>query len=334
MVSLVPVVGPLLAAGIIIPAVAAQAAVPATAPTSPPSTTAIASATRAAVSVVTITVEALTTTFTPPATCLESHLSMLAPSAGWEIWLNEPAPVPGTTIGDCYPSEFMRGYVSEVGASSSIAPFFKPLVCPKGWWAAQTWANGYIACCNEGYHLHPPDTTRDPERPAYGGTCYSTFTVGQTAPVSKYGNDSFTAMGKFLATTSVDQAYGHVMDGYRVGAVPGEGKSGLNGGAIAGIVIGVVLGLCAIAVAAYFLFRRRRNSNGAVSEEVPGTANTEEGHWPKEAAASPSVTESTPNTYHSHELPSPAYRAELEHTPYHGELPGNWQGHEMGGSKQ
>ncbi|KAK8123141.1 hypothetical protein PG984_011811, partial [Apiospora sp. TS-2023a] len=338
------VLGPLLAAGIMIPAVAAQAAAPTTEPQTAPTTaaptgatsTSAPSTTRApAVSVVTITVEALTTTFTPPASCLESHLSMMAPSAGWEIWLNEPAPVPGTTIGDCYPSEFMRGYVSEVGASSSIAPFFKPLVCPKGWWAAQTWANGYIACCNEGYHLHPPDTTRDPERPAYGGTCYSTFTVGQTAAVSKYGNDSFTAMGQFLATTSVDQAYGHVMDGYRVGAVPGEGKSGLNGGAIAGIVIGVVLGLCAIAVAAFFLFRRRRrqqasNSNGAVSEEVPGTANTEEGHWPKEAAASPSVTESTPHTYQSHELPSPAYRAELEHTPYHGELPGNWQGHEMG----
>lgn len=98
---------------------------------------------------VTITVQALTTTFTPPGTCTENRLTMLAPSAGWYVWLNEPAPVPGTIVGDCYPTEFIQGYFSELGASSSIAPFFKPLVCPKGWHTAETWANGYIACCNE-----------------------------------------------------------------------------------------------------------------------------------------------------------------------------------------
>lgn len=62
----------------------------------------------------------------------------------------------------------------------------------------------------------------DKERPAYGGTCYSTMTVGQTVPVSKYGNDSFTAMGSFIATKAEDHVFGHVMDGYKVGAVPGE----------------------------------------------------------------------------------------------------------------
>lgn len=100
-----------------------------------------------------------------------------------------------------------------------------------------------------------------------------------------------------------------------------------------------MLGLCAIAVAVYFLFRRRRQQahkhdnniidHGAVSEQLPGTAGSEQqSHWPKEVAASPSVSEAPPNG-RPHELSSPAYAAELENTPYHGELPA-WQGHEMG----
>ncbi|KAK8008134.1 acid protease [Apiospora marii] len=337
MVSLV-LLGPLLAAGIT--AVAAQTTAP---PTTEP-TTAAPSTTRApGVSVVTITVQALTTTFTPPGTCTENRLTMLAPSAGYYVWLNEPVPVPGAMVGDCYPTEFMQGYVSEVGASSSIAPMFKPLVCPVGWHTAQTWANGYIACCNEGYELTPPTVTVDKERPAYGGTCYSTMTVGQTVPVSKFGNDSFTAMGNFVATKAEDHVFGHVMDGYKVGAVPGENdqKTGLNGGAIAGIVIGVVLGLCAIGLAAFFLFRRRRqqqankntpNDNGAPAELTPGTATSEQAYWPKESAASPSISEAPPNARPT-ELHSPAYAHELDNTHYQ-ELPGNWQGHEMAGNRQ
>ena len=103
-----------------------------------------------AVQFVTVTMVALTTTFTPPATCAEMHLTQLSWSA-FEIWANEPQPVPGTKFGACYPSQFIDGYTSLGNASSSVAPIFSPLVCPSGcplgWHTARTWENGYIACC-------------------------------------------------------------------------------------------------------------------------------------------------------------------------------------------
>lgn len=98
------------------------------------------------VSVITITVVALTSTFTPPPTCNEMRLTQLS-SPGYEIWLNEPNPVPSSKFGECYPSQFIQGYTSIVNASSSIAPMFSPLVCPVGWQTAREWENGYIACC-------------------------------------------------------------------------------------------------------------------------------------------------------------------------------------------
>ena len=53
-----------------------------------------------------------------------------------------------------------------------------------------------------------------------------------------------------------------------VAAAPSKGSSGLSGGAIAGIVIGVLAGLAIVAVLAFFLVRRRRQRSSASSLPV------------------------------------------------------------------
>lgn len=96
----------------------------------------------------TTSIAALTTTFTAPATCNDDLLTMLT-AKSYQIWINEPLPLPGLKVDDCYPSQWADGYTSVVGSSSSIAPMMSPLVCPSGW-ATQTddtWTSGYIACC-------------------------------------------------------------------------------------------------------------------------------------------------------------------------------------------
>jgi hypothetical protein len=224
---------------------------------------------------VTVVKEALTTTFTPPASCSSSRLTQLAPP-GYQIWLHEPMPADDTLFDDCYPPEFASAYTSVANASSSVAPLMSPLVCPVGWHTAQTWDGGYIACCADGYLLHPPDEGKlaDPGRPAYGGTCYSDFGVGKTVTVTKWDNVKPTATGEWVATNSLDQAYGHVIDGFALDlisnskTIPPETSSpspdhssdesdGLSGGAIAGIVIGSLAGLALIFVGAFLLIRRR-----------------------------------------------------------------------------
>jgi hypothetical protein len=93
-----------------------------------------------------VTIQPLTTTFTPPASCGGKHLSQMS-SPGYYIWLDEPNPVPNTIVGGCYPPEFIDGYTSIYNASSSVAVYFSPLVCPQGWHTATRATNGYIACC-------------------------------------------------------------------------------------------------------------------------------------------------------------------------------------------
>lgn len=93
-------------------------------------------------------VVALTTTFTPPASCADDHLTMLT-AKSYQIWINEPAPLPGSLLSDCYPSEWVGSYSSAVGSSSSMVPVMSPLVCPSGWktQTANSWSSGYLACC-------------------------------------------------------------------------------------------------------------------------------------------------------------------------------------------
>ncbi|KAF7556737.1 hypothetical protein G7Z17_g1250 [Cylindrodendrum hubeiense] len=232
--------------------------------------------------IVTIAVVPLTTTFKPPASCTQGRLSQLA-SPGYEIWINEPEPAYGEKVTDCYPSQYIGRYTSLANESSSIAPLMSPLVCPEGWVTAKQWTNAYIACCASGYNLAPPSVTSDSDRPAYGGTCYSNFKSGQTATVTAYDNENVTATVKWIASSSADQAYGHVIDGFALDllatatstttssetasetasetpsqAASTEDSSSITGGAIAGIVIGCLLGVGAAAFAAFWFYRRRR----------------------------------------------------------------------------
>lgn len=91
---------------------------------------------------------ALTTVFTPPATCTQGRLTMLM-SAAYQVWLNEPRPVPNTTFSDCYPSQFMTSFLAS--ARSTIQPAFSPLVCPDNYFTifnrTVTSRPLYVACC-------------------------------------------------------------------------------------------------------------------------------------------------------------------------------------------
>lgn len=183
---------------------------------------------------------ALTTTFTPPASCAAGHLTMLT-AVSYQIWLNEPAPLPGAAETDCYPPEWIDGYSSASGASSSVVPVASPLVCPSGW-ATQSddsWSSGYMACCasyviydprererrvtdktTSGYTLAPPAKTVDKARPAYGGTCYSDFELGQVATVTVYNESALSTTKEWSATTTPAQAYAHPIDGYALDYTP------------------------------------------------------------------------------------------------------------------
>lgn len=93
-------------------------------------------------------VAALTTTFTPPASCASDYLTMLT-AVEYQIWINEPAPLPGSLVTDCYPSQWVDNYSSVLSSSSSVVPVMSPLVCPSGWntQSKDSWSSGYMACC-------------------------------------------------------------------------------------------------------------------------------------------------------------------------------------------
>ncbi|RYC59567.1 hypothetical protein CHU98_g6658 [Xylaria longipes] len=219
----------------------------------------------------------LTTTFMPPESCNEQQLTMLS-SPAYFIWLNEPVPVPGTTVSDCYPPEFMSYYstyqVNPTTVGSSV-PMMSPLVCPFGWKALSIVGN-YQACC----------------------------------PVSAYVEvfGSASASGTILITASGSEFanYAHVIDGIVVstlsptssGQTPAEsaqsddfGDTSLSPGAIAGIVVGVVAAVALLAVGIFVFARRHRQR---LSQTLPPPAP------PKDEIALTTVgstigTQSSPN---------------------------------------
>jgi hypothetical protein len=67
---------------------------------------------------------------------------------------------------------------------------------------------------NSGYQLHAPDTPVDPNRPAYGGTCYSDFAIKTNYPVIAYDEEGGSSSQIFSASTSGAQAYAHPIDGW------------------------------------------------------------------------------------------------------------------------
>lgn len=62
------------------------------------------------------------------------------------VWLNEPLPVPSSTVSACYPSEFLAAYAASTSGLSSVPPM-SPLVCPLGWTTVTSAPGDYVACC-------------------------------------------------------------------------------------------------------------------------------------------------------------------------------------------
>ncbi|KAJ4215055.1 hypothetical protein NW759_010084 [Fusarium solani] len=84
----------------------------------------------------------------------------------------------------------------------------------------------------------------------------------------------------------------------------GSDNSSLSGGAIAGIVIGAVLGVLAIALVAFFLWRRRkRQAEGApASTQAPPYPQSPDGYKPE--TSSPTPVYELPNNQNPAELPA------------------------------
>ncbi|KAI1291283.1 hypothetical protein F5Y03DRAFT_377115 [Xylaria venustula] len=219
----------------------------------------------------------LTTTFIPPESCNQEQLTMLSPP-GYFIWFNEPVPVPGTTVSGCYPSEFLEYYTTyHVNPTTvgSLVPLMSPLVCPFGWQVVSK-KDDYQACCPVGYEFTPPQTLLDPERPAYGGTCYSQWALSSSTYVEVYGSASSSGSILITASTSGFANYAHVIDGIALSTSTSTTSvesaqneesqhTALAPGAIAGIVVGVVVALGLIATG-FFIYAHRRRQ---VSCQIP-----------------------------------------------------------------
>lgn len=87
----------------------------------------------------------LTTTFMPTNTaCTQNRLTMLE-NREWEIWMNVVVPVPGTTMSDCYPTQYVESILQSAGGVTQAA--FKGLVCPQSYSSVGPFTSNYIACC-------------------------------------------------------------------------------------------------------------------------------------------------------------------------------------------
>ncbi|RFU33042.1 hypothetical protein B7463_g3276, partial [Scytalidium lignicola] len=195
-------------------------------------------------------------------------------SPGFFIWANEPVPVPATTMSECYPREFLESYTSVPSFSSgsivipasSIVPALSPFICPEAWNTVLT-EGSYIACCPIGYNLHPP-TNGQSSRPAYGGTCFSDFTLSQEVQVTVYNNASVTSTINFIASTTPAQAFAHPIDGWSLAlatsatnSTQSHSTSKSHTGAIVGGVIGGVALLGILLGAACLSVRRRQHQS-------------------------------------------------------------------------
>jgi hypothetical protein len=118
-------------------------------PSAPNMSLAMAVASATVMSSASMVTPAMTTAFTPaPTTCLQNQLTMLE-NQNYEIWMNYPLPVQGTTFSECYPTQFMSSFLASASGTTA-APAFSPLVCPSGYsTVATSWiaAPNYIACC-------------------------------------------------------------------------------------------------------------------------------------------------------------------------------------------
>lgn len=75
-----------------------------------------------------------------------------------------------------------------------------------------------------GYNLHLP-TPAPGLRPAYGGTCFSDFALGQTAAATAYDSLRVTGTVEFVASVTPAQAFAHPIDGFTVRNAAGATSS-------------------------------------------------------------------------------------------------------------
>lgn len=218
----------------------------------------------------------LTTTFIPPPQCTAGHLTMLA-NLSWDIYLNQPVPVPGSTVTDCYPTQFANSWL--LSAAGTSLPAFSPLVCPQNYQTVLNGTDDYIACCPSGYLLANPSTVI-PSRSAFGGTCYTPII---SVTVTSYNNSTLAGVTTFSTATS-GQAYAYPIDGFallktpssatatttppssapaQVSATASAGNhssssSNLSSGAIAGIVLAGLAFLLLLLIALLLFVRNHR----------------------------------------------------------------------------
>ncbi|KAL1622641.1 hypothetical protein SLS56_008623 [Neofusicoccum ribis] len=175
------------------------------------------------------------------------------------------------------------------------------------------------------------------------------FTVGKTVNVTAYNSVSITATQEWVASSTADQAYGHVIEGFALeqaavhvqsfelgtdgklqssSTAAASSSNKLSGGAIAGIVIGVVAFVALLLGAALWFFRRRRaaarKASPGDSHEVDGGdavhEKTGDNDFRKElsgASADPKAELEGPLPVHELEACGPA------------ELDGGWKGTEV-----
>lgn len=87
---------------------------------------------------------------------------------------------------------------------------------------------------SSGFTLAAPTSTVDKNRPAYGGTCYSDFTLGDVATVTVYNSTALSNTIAWTASTTPAQAYAHPIDGIAADYTPTTTSAvGYTGGASA-----------------------------------------------------------------------------------------------------
>ncbi|MCJ1261364.1 hypothetical protein MMC22_001228 [Lobaria immixta] len=322
-------------------------------PTPTASSTSISKSAKVTSPVLNFETPVLTTTFTPPPSCTQGHITMLM-SAAYQIWLNEPRPVPNTTVSDCYPPQFMTSFLAS--ASKTILPAFSPLVCPDNYFTIynQTFTSRplYIACCPSGFGFHPPDTST-PGRPGYGGTCFSDIL---SVSVTQYDNSS--SSGVMLFSTS-GQAYAHPIDGFALqtttpskvtvvstaapvtsssatissatSAAASSSKSSSHTGLIAGLVIGLGLGAGLFLALVFFILRSRKRKHKGLDSNPESTYGENPPPWSpgeeaKELPTPPPVFQHDPMKNLRSELPdgqNPGHEMPI-HNETPTELDGNY----------
>ncbi|KAL8741375.1 MAG: hypothetical protein Q9190_006009 [Brigantiaea leucoxantha] len=181
---------------------------------------------------------ALITPFHPPKQCANS-LTILA-ARSYEIWWNEPLPVPAETYTDCYASEFIESYTKSF--SGEVLPAFSPIVCQFNYATVlSTIVEGdtYVACCPTGFTFNSPAVPTI-TRPARGGKCYSGIS---STVVNVYGTIGFVSTTTLRETGGRLEAFAPLMDGFAmVGATsPGSDEAAAvttsSGGEVSGTPI-------------------------------------------------------------------------------------------------